>query len=1260
MNLCPLLWRALVPLLAAGTLPLVGTLAQAGEPLRWTTRDGGREAALQVPEAGKGGDRTGFTLLAPHQTGILFTNILSYERAEANQNLLNGSGVAAGDMDGDGWCDLYFAHNEGANGLFRNTGQWQFAPASAAVGLGSPLKASTGVIFADVNGDRSLDLLVGMLGGPNACFVNLGQGRFTNVTAAAGLISKAGAHSLALADVDGDGDLDLYVANYGEQSILRSGGQFSIRMVNGRQQVSGRWARRLKLIDGQLMELGEPDALYLNDGKGVFTAVSWTGGAFLDLDGQPLKAEPYDFGLSVMFRDIDGNGAPDIYVCNDFQTPDRIWMNDGKGRFRPLPDHAVRSIAHFSMGVDFADIDRDGHDDFFVGDMLSRRHDLRLTQLGATNPPPAHVGETWDRHQVHRSTLNVNRGDGTYAEIGNFAGVAASDWSWSVAFLDADLDGFEDLLIVNKHAYDTLDQDLREKVPPVSGTTAGVRVGQKLKEFPRLITPNYLFRNRGDRTFEEVGARWGFAATNVSHGIALADLDNDGDLDVAVSTLDHPPLLYRNESTAPRVAVRLRGLAPNTQGIGARIQVLGGAVPIQSQEMQCGGRYLSADDTQRTFAAGSLTNVMTIEVTWRSGRRSVLREARANRLYEIGEAQAQVGSGTQPGTSVARREPVFQDVSDRLNHRHVLMPAIDFERQPLLPRSAHRLGPGVAWQDLDGDGREELIVGNGAGSGVAVFGNDGRGGFKPWPVTNTLLRAGGEVAGLAAWSSAAGQRTLLVAESRSTTAPDAPILSSLAIQPSVSGANADRMVKSTSAAAAPGFPATPGPIAVGDVEGDGDLDVFVGGRVIPGRYPEAAPSLFFRNDQGSLRMDDSMKALLQNVGLVSGAIFTDLTGDGLPELVLACEWGGLHVFRNERGVLTPWDVEVSNAQKSQAAPPRTLRQWTGWWNSVTSGDFDGDGRLDLIAGNWGLNSAYAEPSPDRPLQMFFGDFDGNSAVDLLETEWDESQSRLAPRRDLALLSQGWPALRTRFASHRMFSKVAATDVLGPGHARASFVQAVTLASTVFFNRGERFEAVRLPDVAQYAPAFGISVADFDGDGFEDAFLAQNFFANRPEEPRLDAGRGLLLRGNGAGEFQPMPGLESGIVIHGEQRGSAVADFDEDGRADLVVAQHGTGTRLLRNVSANPGVRVRLKGPSANPDAHGASVWWVNGSQRGPAREIRGGGGYWSQDSPLMVLSQPSKGSALVVRWPGGLTTTNQIPSGASAVTVDAQGRVEAR
>jgi hypothetical protein len=354
-------------------------------------------------------------------TGIRFTNALPEAKRMANANLMNGSGLALGDYGGDGFCDVYLCDLGGRSVLYRNRGAWRFQDVTTEAGAACPGQASTGAVFADLDGDGALDLLVTSMGGPNACFLNTGQGQFTNMTAGAGLTSRWGSTSMALADVNGDGWLDLYVANYGATSILRSGGALNLATgAGGQPVVRGRYAQRVKIIDGMMFELGEPDVLYLNDGKGKFKPVSWTDGAFLDQSGKPLTAAPWDQGLTVLIRDFNLDGFPDLYVCNDAFTPDRFWMNDGRGRFRAVSTLAVRQTSYFSMGADFADLDRDGHDAFLVVDMQSRRHPFRLTQRSTMHPQPRIPGEFLSQNQIRRNTLFRARGDGTFAEIADY------------------------------------------------------------------------------------------------------------------------------------------------------------------------------------------------------------------------------------------------------------------------------------------------------------------------------------------------------------------------------------------------------------------------------------------------------------------------------------------------------------------------------------------------------------------------------------------------------------------------------------------------------------------------------------------------------------------------------------------------------------------------------------------------------------------------------------------------------------------------
>jgi hypothetical protein len=1213
-------------------------LIAAGE-LKWHSVSGARWADLPVAAQGK----SGFTLLPPAVTGILFTNVLHDDRSVTNRHLLSGSGVAVGDVDGDGWCDLYFCGLDTPNRLYRNRGNWTFEEITDSAGVACPNQDSTGAAFADIDGDGDLDLLVNSLGGGTRIFENDGKGHFTEITDRAGVRSKTGSTSMALADVDGNGTLDLYVTNFRrgtfkDQPTTRFQGDVInghrvITFVNGVPANTPDLTNRFIISpEGSIQELGEPDVLYLNDGKGRWTPVSFTDGSFLDEEGRPLNDPPRDWGLAVQFHDFTGDGAPDIYVCNDLFTPDRIWVNDGRGKFRALPRLALRSTSTFSMGVDFGDLDRDGSDDFFVVDMLSRSHQDQQIQVEGFTPVVLPVGQIDNRPQVYRNTLQVNRGDGTFAEVAYYSGVEASEWSWCPIFLDVDLDGYEDILITNGQMRDFQNADRSEELRRVQ---AGARFTMKeqakfLKDFPRLMMPNVILRNWGDLRFEDVSAAWGFDTPDMSYGMALGDLDGDGDLDVVINNLNGPAGVYRNNGSAPRVAVRLKGLSPNTRGIGAKIWVYGGAVPMQSQEMICGGRYLSSDDPMRVFAAGSLTNDMRIEVRWRSGKRSVVSGVRANRIYELDEAGAEADSNNRQSTADNPPPPVFEDVSYLLGHVHHEEAYDDFQRQPLLPRKLSQLGPGVAWHDLDGDGLEELIIGSGRGGQLGVYRNDGKGKFEAVrepPFHQAVTR---------------DQTTVLGMEA-------GLMIGSANYEDGRTNGGCVKLydwARKASGESIMGQSFSTGPLALGDLDGDGDLDLFVGGRVIPGRYPEPASSLLMRNDKGRL----TVAQRLEGVGLVSGAVFSDLDGDGKPELILACEWGPLKIFRNQSGNLVPWDPPVLiNNQQS------TISQLTGWWNGVTAGDLDGDGRLDLVASNWGLNTRY-RTSAEHPRKIYYGDF-GSGGVDVIEAYYESGMKTEVPDRGLRAVAAVLPWVRVKTGSYEAYGKASLKEIYAEKLEAASAVGVTTLETMIFLNRGDHFEARALPREAQWAPAYGVNVGDFDGDGKEDIFLSQNFFAVNGDQGRADGGRGQWLRGDGRGNFSAVAGQESGVMVYGEQRGSALCDYDGDGRVDLVVSQNGAATKLYHNTGAKPGLRVRLRGPAGNRNGIGAVLRLKFQDRTGPAREVHVGSGYWSQDSAVAVMATPETPTAIEVRWPSGKNTAASLPLNAKEITVDEGGNV---
>ena len=1182
----------------------------------WHDETGYRWRALDVPRTGL---TPGFTLLGPSQTSITFTNTVSDSLLVHNRQLAQGAGVCLADVDGDGRPDVFLARTEGPSALYRNLGDWRFEDVTVSAGVAAPGRYATGCAFADVDGDGDQDLLLVSLGGPNALFVNDGMGHFTEQTA--GLTDRAGSMTIAVTDVDGDGDLDLYVANNKAYTTLdrmspeeRAFSNVTRRLGPSHYEVKERYRRDYRVVDREdlggvsLQQRADPDFFYLNDGAGHFVREPMAHNPrFVDDRGVPLAEEREDFGLAAVFADLNGDGAPDLYVANDFEDPDECWINDGHGRFRLIPWYAMRATSNSGMAVAVGDVNRDGYPDLFEVDMMSADTRRLKTQIPTHTAVAKQPGIGDDRPQMQRNTLQLNRGDGTFAEVARFAGVGRSGWSWSTVFLDVDLDGWEDILIGTGHIWDVMDGDTQYRL---RRTLHQIDWRRMLFEYPRLELPNVAFRNRGDLTFEDASKTWHFdIGDDISHGMALADLDGDGDLDVVINRLGQPAAVLRNDATAPRIAVRLRGAAPNTAGIGSRVRVLGGPAPLQQREMVAGGLYLSSSDASLTFATGAAAHVR-IEVEWRDGGRSVIDSAVPNREYEITEPAAAQHSVR---THDARRttHALFEDISSQLGgHQHVEPYFDDYQRQPLLPNSFGQLGPGVAWVDLDGDGKEDLIVGAGRTGRIAFFHNTGT---RLQPSAVHPPPAPGDLTTILGWPDGRGASIALAGvaayEAANTTA--ARTMASVVAYSPRTGAVTPLIGGDT---------ASVGPLALADYDGDGNLDLFVGSRIYPAGYPLSPASHLYHNRDGKLVLDSANTALFAGLGMISAVLFSDIDGDGDPDLLLAIEWGTIRVFLNDHGRFTP------------AQFPGLARVYSRW-NGLATGDLDGDGRLDIVATSWGRNTD-ARATATRPLFLFVGFFTGQGRPDILPAQEDPRIHAIAPLLTFDRLTQAFPGASMRLRTFAAYADAGVDGVLGPAAPAAARLGVTTLDHMVFLNRGDHFEAHPLPDAAQLAPAFYAGIADFNGDGNEDVFLTQNFFATEIDTPRYDAGRSLLMLGDGKGGLEPVEGQSSGLVVYGEQRGAAYADYDGDGRLDLAVSQNAAPTRLFHNVGATPGIRVRLIGPAGNPAGIGTQLRLRYTTGDGPMREVQAGSGYWSQNGALQVLGRAGEPIGLWIRWPG--------------------------
>lgn len=1183
--------------------------------LKWNEEEGYRWAKVSPGLLGS----TGFDMLNSSRTNIKFSNDVSRENIKKNRNYLNGSGVAVGDINGNGLVDIYFASLEGSNKLYKNLGNYQFKDITEEAGVAHEGYNSTGVVFADVNGNGHLDLLITSLTEKNTLYINDGSGRF-NLNNDSGLGESKGSKSIAIADINGNGLLDLYITNYKLKTIrdIYSLKDLSLentgKVVNGEYRLSPPFDKHLVLYEAggrqYRDEDGQEDELYINMGNGLFKKVK-DEDHFFDMNGDGIPL-PRDWGLTATFRDVTGNMLPDLYVANDFWTPDRFWINQGNGTFKPVESNAIRNISQAAMGVDFSDINRDGSLDFVVTEMLSSKHKRRMRQLSE------YLEEYQGQTHHNRNSVYLNRGDNTFAQIAYFSGLEASEWSWATNFLDVDLDGYEDLIVTTGFLHDAQDMDTQIAMREKEGVQ-NIRGGD-IEGYPVLNLSNKVFMNNGDLTFSDKSIEWGFEVEDISMGMALADLNNDGDMDLVINRYNNVAAIYENTTNAPRIAVRLKGNSPNTQAIGAKVELKDDNV-VQYKEIIAGGNYLSGSHTQVTFAADPSRDNFNIYVSWPDGTQSLIENVKANRIYEIDQS----GVHTKPvqvETEQENTSPIFEDVSHEIDHLHHESDYEDTRLQPLLPKTLSRQGPGVAWIDFNDNGRDDLFIASGRGESLTIYENLGDGQFHPVELEGLAQVATGDQTSIIGWRE--NDQTIIIIGSSNLEQDDIEFNSAYVYYIDGNGNVQEEYI--------PGVYSTTGPIAAADYNNDGFIDLFVGGRFKPGFYPEDASSRLFRNRNGSFDLDEANSCSLSDIGMVTSALFTDYNQNGQQDLLISTEWGTIKLFENMNGVFNDVTEEVG------------LDQYKGWWNGIATGDFTNNGLPDIVATNIGLNSPYRIKN-GHPLKLYYDDINWNGRLDIIDAYYSEEIGEYVPRRKLHDF-ESIPTILRNVSSHSEYSRSSLEGIFNKDFTNVPFKMINTLEHMIFINKGNEFTAHPLPIKAQFTNGYYVGVADFDNDGNEDLFISQNSFEFPPLIPRLDAGRGLLLKGDGAGNFRPWSGSESGIMVYGEQRGAALGDYNRNGKTDIAISQNGGLTKLYMNSNKKSGIRVNLLGPKSNSYAIGSSIRVVyQDGSKGPRREIQAGSGYLSQNSTNKVLGFKSEVKAIEVTWFDGIKEKIELTEG---------------
>ena len=1143
-------------------------------------------------------EATLFHLVPPEESGVTFANrIQEYDTFNilTHEYIYNGGGVAISDFNGDGLQDIFFTGNMVGNRLYINRGNFRFDDVTEAAGVGNLNSWNQGVAIADVNHDDRPDIYVcttfysDSTRRGNRLYINNGWDAdgipvFRDSAAAYGVADGGYATHAAFLDYDLDGDLDLYVM---------------INVLNNRIPT----LYRPKIDDGSAPN---NDHLYRNNGNGTFTDVSIAAG---------IVHEGYGLGLAV--SDVNNDGWPDLYVSNDYLANDILYINRQDGTFVNAVAGSTTHQSMFSMGNDAADFNNDGFVDLITLDMLGETSYRQKTTMGNKSYQSYLNNEHYGyEFQYMRNMLYVNQGVDSvgsvrFSEVGLMSGVYRTDWSWSPLFADFDNDGLKDLIVTNGFPKDLTDRDFANFRTGSMRNVASVTF--MLDLMPVAKVPNYVFRNTGDLMFTDVTKAWGMSVPTFSNGAAFADLDNDGDLDYVINNLNDPAFLYENrlysskgrQDVAHYIRIRLDGPAGNRNGLGAKVTLYADSGSLQFHDHSVYRGYVSTVEDIIHFGMGNSVIADSVRIRWPDGRQQVLRNVKADQVVSVHHAEA--SAAAVPLRRAGNAKILFRDVHKKCDVRfkHHEKDHIDFNTQRTLPHKFSQSGPALAVGDINGDGLEDLMIGGSAGEARTVFMQQRGGVFR-----EALLAAGKpeEDLGLLLFDADADNDLDLYCATGSVEHG----IGSMEYR-DLFYRNDGHGNFSQDTQAIPDVRASGSCVRAADFDGDGDLDLFVGGRTVPGAYPRAGRSTLLRNEQGRFTDVTSLCPGLDSIGMVMDALWSDFDNDGKTDLIVAGEFMPLAFYRN-----TGTELEKISSG---------LEDYRGWWTSLAAGDFDHDGDIDYVAGNLGLNNAF-HVSAEYPLHLYAKDFDRNGSIDpVLACYYKVSQESnkriLYPFHFWDELFSQSPRFRQQFENYKHYARTPLEGVLSPeDRETAVTLNANWMASSYIENTGNgRFNIKMLPFQAQVAPVNGMVVMDVNNDGHADVVLVGNDYGNEVFIGRYDAFTGLVLQGNGHGGFTAIQSSESGFSVCGDAK--ALVRLHTDTGDLLIASQNRDSLTVFASVD-----RQKADSRVFVPEQQDCRAELIHDDGRRTRIEFYHGSGYLSQSSRRLRI--PDDASSLIV------------------------------